>query len=232
VTSLSSIASPARSNSSASICLDGRTHGDQVSTSSPAPEDSISRQGTPHGLRFEAPSPRSDPWQRRKSKISKGKSAGSTQSSAIEKTIARMRVESTKCNGVPGGMSSNVNLAARDYLLDMIEKMGGNAVKYPSRDDLASFVTEKIDKRRPFRATRRMVDEYDSLRRVRNVLDKYGKHKSSRKAVDSSAHPDEVARVVERQSSSEQASEDGDNAASLSGSAVTDDASEAIERQR
>ncbi|XGW17579.1 hypothetical protein V3C99_002293 [Haemonchus contortus] len=231
VTSLSSIASPARSNSSTSICIDGRSHGDQVSTSSPAPEDSISRQGTPHGLRFETPSPRSDPWQRRKTKIMKGKSVGSMHSSTIGKTIARMRVEGEKCNGVPGGMSSNVNLAARDYLLDMIEKMGGNAVQYPPRDGSTSFVGEAIDKRKPFRASRKVIDGYDGIRRVRSVLDKYVKHKSSSRNVDSKSRPDGAAKSIERQSSSEHPSDESDNVSSVSGSVVTDKASEAIEQQ-
>ncbi|PIO67686.1 Ulp1 protease family, catalytic domain protein [Teladorsagia circumcincta] len=127
--------------------------------------------------------------------------------------------------------SSNVNLVARDYLLDMIEKMGGNAVQYPSRDDLASSVGEKVDRRRPFRTTKRVIDGYDGIRRVRNVLDKYGKQKSSRISADSSYRPDDAVRSIERQSSSDQPSEDGDNAASVSGSAVTDDVSGAIERQ-
>ncbi|KAK6052762.1 u-box domain protein [Cooperia oncophora] len=217
VTSLSSIASPARSNSSASICLDGRTHGDQVSTSSPAPEDSISRQGTPHGLRFEAPSPRSDPWQRRKSKISKGKSAGSTQSSAIEKPIASvMRCEKHK--------SSNVNLAARDYLLDMIEKMGGNAVKYPSRDDLASScLSEPLG---GWSTNMIASEEFEMFWISMGSINLAGK--LSIRALILMKLPEWLrgSRLPSK------ASEDGDNAASLSGSAVTDDASEAIERQR
>ncbi|KAK6015563.1 hypothetical protein OSTOST_19012 [Ostertagia ostertagi] len=57
------------------------------------------------------------------------------------------------------------------------------------------------------------------------------RNQASRRSADSTNLPGDAVRSIERQSSSEQPSEDGDNAASLSGSVITDDASGAIERQ-
>ncbi|KIH54406.1 hypothetical protein ANCDUO_15448, partial [Ancylostoma duodenale] len=220
VTSLSvSLAtSPARSNSSVSIAMEGRSQRDQASPSSPAPEDSVSRQGTPRGHRFDTPSPRSDPWRRRRSGISKAKSTdASSHAASIERTFARLRSES--CNGLPAG--SNVNLAARDYLVDMLGKMG-NIVEYPSGN--GSLLNETIDKRKPFRKSRRVEDSLDARIRIRRVLDKIEKKKHERRKEQEKDETADSNKSFERQSSSEQQSENDDNEQSLASYSGTDDA--------
>lgn len=221
VTSMS-LASPARSNSSISICIEGRSPADQASTSSPAPEDSISRQGTPHGLRFETPSPRSDPWQRRRAGISKGKTPASAHSS-MGKAIARLRVDSERSNGMSSTAGSNVNLLARDYLVDMVKRMGGNAVQYPTGSEPSPLFSETLDKRKPFRCSRRALDTHEGVRRVSRALDKYGLKSSKSRKSQEREGKDGTERAIERQSSSEQPSEDGDNVVSLSGSSGVGD---------
>ncbi|KAL6728291.1 hypothetical protein Aduo_010076 [Ancylostoma duodenale] len=220
VTSLSvSLAtSPARSNSSVSIAMEGRSQRDQASPSSPAPEDSVSRQGTPRGHRFDTPSPRSDPWRRRRSGISKAKSTdASLHAASIERTFARLRSES--CNGLPAG--SNVNLAARDYLVDMLGKMG-NIVEYPSGN--GSLLNETMDKRKPFRKSRRVEDSLDARIRIRRVLDKIEKKKHERRKQQEKDETADSNKSFERQSSSEQQSENDDNEQSLASYSGTDDA--------
>ncbi|KHJ80205.1 hypothetical protein OESDEN_20124 [Oesophagostomum dentatum] len=231
VTSLSSLSvatSPARSNSSVSIVMDsGRPQGDQESLSSPAPEDSVSRQGTPRFHKFETPSPRSDPWRRRRSAgITKTKSVGaSAHATSIERTIARLRSES--CGGMPGG--SNVNLAARDYLVDMISKMG-NLVEYPSRNGAALDVS--VDKRKPFRKSRRVEDALDARLRVRKVLDKLEKQKSERRKQGGEDEEGSLNKSFERQSSSEQPSENGDSVQSIASSNEAEEAEIVTESER
>lgn len=115
----------------------------------------------------ETPSPRSDPWQRRRAGISKGKTPASAHSS-MGKAIARLRVDSERSNGMSStavtllplcGCScilqsqfafegSNVNLLARDYLVDMVKRMGGNAVQYPTGSEPSPLFSETLDKRK------------------------------------------------------------------------------------
>ncbi|KAJ1346950.1 hypothetical protein KIN20_001885 [Parelaphostrongylus tenuis] len=205
----SGISSPERSHSSLSP-VDGRNH-DQISISSPAPEDSISRQGTPYGLRFNTlPHNGGDPWKRRRYGIHKTKLSGSSNITSLGRNFASIRDDICARSG---GTSSNVNLRARDYLMDMVEKIGGNKVMYPNANNSSFHVT--ADWTKPFRKTRRKIDRYDGINRVRSVLDKCLQKNSSEKKRDEQNTTKDLDRSFERQSSSEQISEAGDNASSL-----------------
>ncbi|WKY00578.1 hypothetical protein Q1695_014981 [Nippostrongylus brasiliensis] len=213
VTSMS-VSSPNGSNSSLSISVDGRLHGDQLSMSSPAPEDSISRQGTPHGLRFETPSPRSDPWRRRRTGVCKSKPAASPHSAAIGRAVARARAESGKCNGVPT-RGSSVNLPARDRLLDILKK-SGHEVNYPSKSECSSFLDYPLRKRKPFKSTTRGLDGNECALRVTSILDKFG-GKAERRRCDEG---NDLCRTIERQPSSEKPSSRSDTPMSTQSSGI------------
>ncbi|VDM66843.1 unnamed protein product [Strongylus vulgaris] len=168
----------------------------------------------------DTPSPRSDPWRRRRSGISKAKSLeASSHAASIERTFARLR--SGVCSAAAEG--SNVNLAARDYLVDMIGKMG-NIVEYPSQN--GTLLEMPMDKRKPFRKSRRVEGSLDARVRIRKVLDNIERKKYEKRKEHERVEEGEVTdsnKSFERQSSSEQPSEIGDSEQSVAGSSRTDD---------
>ncbi|KJH52849.1 hypothetical protein DICVIV_00894 [Dictyocaulus viviparus] len=69
---------------------------------------------------------------------------------------------------------------------------------------------------RPFKKTKRVLDEYDGIRRVRSALDKCLRENSPKCSPNMQSKINDSDKLFERQSSSDQLSDDGENIPSAS----------------
>ncbi|VDK60342.1 unnamed protein product [Cylicostephanus goldi] len=100
----------------------------------------------------------------------------------------------------------------------------GNIVEYPAQNGFQSSLT--MDKRKPFRKSRRVEDSLDAKVRIRRVLENIERKKYEKKKLHEGEGESETTKAnksFERQSSSEQPSENGESEHSLAGSSRTDD---------